>query len=155
MTWSVCSLSSPDHHDTFLYTGWPITPMHSRTVKPIKVCTKACVVPPTPFVYIGTVSTATSIVILVFSTKFLSICWSRRRTTSVHIITYDYNIIKISTELKPYHNIIYYMTINITFMWLVKRMRFLLDITVWILSKPSISPTINLDRSRRTFGTLY
>ena len=49
----------------------------------------------------------------------------------------------------------YYMTINISFIWLAKSMRFFLDRTLWILSKPSISPNINCDWSRRAFGTLY
>ena len=49
----------------------------------------------------------------------------------------------------------YYMTKNISFIWLVKSMTFLLHITLWILSKPSISATIDFDRSRGTFGTLY
>ena len=47
------------------------------------------------------------------------------------------------------------MTINISFIWLDKSMRFFLDRTLWILFKPSISAKINLDRSRGAFGTLY
>ena len=49
----------------------------------------------------------------------------------------------------------YYMTINISFIWLAKNMRFFLDKTLWILFKPSISAKINLDCSRGAFGTLY
>ena len=49
----------------------------------------------------------------------------------------------------------YYMTINISFIWLAKSLRFFLDRTLWILSEPSISAKINLDRSRRAFGMLY
>jgi hypothetical protein len=54
-----------------------------------------------------------------------------------------------------WNNIYYYMTINISFIRLVKSMRFCLDITWWILSKPSICTTINFERSRGAFGTIY
>ena len=54
-----------------------------------------------------------------------------------------------------WNNIYYYMTINISFIQLVKSMRFCLDITLWILSKPSICTTINFERSRGAFGTIY
>jgi hypothetical protein len=49
----------------------------------------------------------------------------------------------------------YYMTINISFIWLAKSRKFFLGRTLWILSRPSISTNINCDRSRGAFGTLY
>ena len=54
-----------------------------------------------------------------------------------------------------FNNGYYYMTINISFIWLPKSMRFFLDRTLWILLKPTISAKINLDRSRGAIGMLY
>ena len=47
------------------------------------------------------------------------------------------------------------LTINISFIWLAKSMRFSLDRTLWILLKPTISAKINLDPSKGALGTLY
>jgi hypothetical protein len=50
----------------------------------------------------------------------------------------------------------YYMTIHISFIWFyLKAWTFLVDRTLWILSKPSIPANINFARSRGAFGMLY
>jgi len=88
---------------------------------------------------------------IVFDVTLTNIFQYRIQFSDTDNITHRYQEKNVQMTNKIY----YYMTINISFIWLAKNMRFFLDRTLWILSKPSISTTINLDRSRGAFGKLY